>query len=83
MGNLCADIILGQDFMERHQSVVVTFNGKELALQVCALKPMKVTLPSLFTHLSSDCKPIAVKSRRHSKDNEEIRKTLGWRNNKT
>ena len=83
MGNLCAYIILGQDFMERHKSVVFTFNGKELALQVCALKPMKVTLPSLFTHLSSDCKPIAVKSRRHSKDDEEIRKTLGWRNNKT
>ena len=77
MGNLCADIILGQVFMERHKSVVFTFNGKELALQVSALKPMKVTLPSLFTHLSSDCKPIAVKSRRHSKDDEEIRKTLG------
>ena len=42
MGNLCADIILGQDFMERHKSVVFTFNGKELALQMCALKPMKV-----------------------------------------
>ena len=78
MGNLCADIILGQVFMERHKSVVFTFNGKELALQVCALKPMKVTLPSLLTHLSSDCRPIVVKSRRHSKDDEEFIKNDSW-----
>ena len=71
MENLCADIILGQDFMERHKSVVFTFNGKEPTLKVCALTPMKLPLPSLFTNLSSDCKPIAVKSRRHSKQDEE------------
>ena len=33
---------------------------------------MKVLPPSLFTHLSSDCKPIAVKSSRHTKDDEEF-----------
>ena len=27
--------------------------------------------PSLFMHLSSDCKPIAVKSRKHTKHDEE------------
>ena len=64
MGNLFADI-LGQDFMER-QTVVLTFNGKEPTLQVCALTP------SVFTHLSSDCKLIAVKSRRHTKEDEDI-----------
>ena len=72
MDNLCADIILGQDFMERHKSVVFTFNGKEPTLQLCALTPMKVPPPSLFTHRSSDCKPIAIKSRRHTKDDEEF-----------
>ena len=40
MGNLCADIILGQDFIDRHKSVVFTFNGKEPTLQVCALTPI-------------------------------------------
>ena len=40
MGNLCADIILGQDFIDRHESVVFTFNGKEPTLQVCALTPI-------------------------------------------
>ena len=38
MGNLCADIILGQDFIDRHKSVVFTFNGKEPTL--CALTPI-------------------------------------------
>ena len=72
MGNLFADIILGQDFMKRHKTVVLTFNGKEPTLQVCALTPMKVPPPSVFTHLSSDCKRIAVKSRRHTKEDEEF-----------
>ena len=71
MENFCADIILGQDFMER-QSVVFTFNGKELTLQVCVLTPIKVCPLSLFMHFSSDCKPIAVKLRRHTKDDEEF-----------
>ena len=58
--------------MERHKSGVFTFNGKEPTLQVCALIPMNVPPLSLFTHLSGDCKPIAVKSRRHTKDDEEF-----------
>ena len=33
---------------------------------------MKVPPLSLFMHLSSDCKPIAVKSQRHTKDEEEF-----------
>ena len=33
---------------------------------------MKVPPPSLFTHLSSDCEPIAFKSSRHTKDDEEF-----------
>ena len=72
MENLYADVMLGQDFMERHKSVVFTFNGKEPTLQVSALTPMEVPPPSLFMHLSSDCKQIAVKPRRHTKDDEEF-----------
>ena len=43
MGKFCADIILGQNFMERHESVVFTFNRKEPTLQVCALKVVSAT----------------------------------------
>ena len=72
MENLYADVMLGQDFMERHKSVVFTFNEKEPTLQVSALTPMEVPPQSLFMHLSSDCKQIAVKPRRHTKDDEEF-----------
>ena len=72
MGNLCADIILGQDFMEKKKSEVFTFNGNEATLQVCALTPTKVPSPSLFRHPCNDCKPIAVKSRGHVKDDKEF-----------
>ena len=64
--------VLGQDFMERHKSIVFTFNGKEPTFWVCALTSMKVPLSSLYTHLSSDCKPIAVKSRRRTKEDEGL-----------
>ena len=43
MGNLCADIILGQDFRERHKSAVFTFNGKEPTLQVCRFNTYEST----------------------------------------
>ena len=33
---------------------------------------MKIPSPSLFTHLSSDCKPTAIKSKSHTKDDEEF-----------
>ena len=33
---------------------------------------MKIPSPSLFTHLPSDCKPTAVKSKSHTKDDEEF-----------
>ena len=43
MGNLCADIILGQDFRERHKGVVFTFNGKEPTLQLCRFNTCEST----------------------------------------
>ena len=81
LDKLCADIILGQDFMGKHESVTFKFDGKEPALHVCALTAMDITPPTLFEHLTNDCKPIAVKSRKQSTDNntfitEETRKLL-------
>ena len=77
---LCADIILGQDFMGKHDSVIFKFGGKEPPLQVCALTSMDIT-PPLFEHLSEDCKPIAIKSRKQTPSNakfiaEETKKLL-------
>ena len=78
---LCADIILGQDFMGKYNSVIFKFGGKEPPLHVCALTSMDITPPPLFEHLSEDCKPIAIKSRKQTPSNakfiaEEIKMLL-------
>ena len=78
---LCADIILGQDFMGKHNSVIFKFGGKEPPLHVWALTSMDITPPPLFEHLSEDCKPIAIKSRKQTPSNgkfiaEETKKLL-------
>ena len=81
LDNLCADIILGQDFMKQHESVVFEFGGSEPTLHVLAMAAMDVPAPQLFEHLTEDCKPIAVKSRKQTKSNakfikEEVQELL-------
>ena len=63
LNNLCKDVILGQDFMRRHRSIEFKFDGSNPTLKVCAFATMNVKPPSLFKNLSSNCKPIAIKSR--------------------
>ena len=75
--NLCSDIILGQDFQSRHQSVIIDYNGPKPDLQlsndtVCGLTAASVEEPSLFPNLSGSCKPIAVKSRQYSTSDREF-----------
>ena len=64
--DLCADIILGHDVLSNHHSIEIKFNGKLPSLKVCGLATASVPAPSLFANLSTDCKPIADKSRRYS-----------------
>ena len=72
--NLCCDVLLGQDFQKRHSRMIIEYDGAESDLVVankgtCALVAAKVTkTPSLFAHLDPNCRPIAVKSRRYSKN---------------
>ena len=63
---LCADVILGQDFMRQHKSLTVDFDGERSPLKVCALAKLKIEAPALFANLSDNVKPIAMKSRRYS-----------------
>ena len=74
--NLCADIILGQDFMGQHKSVVFEFGGCEPSLHISALTAMNVPPPSLFEHLTDDCKPVAVKYNNSNFIHEETQKLL-------
>ena len=62
LDDLCADIILGQTFMEKHRVIMLSFGGYLRPLYICSLAVSNVTPPTLFTHLSKDCHPIAPKS---------------------
>ena len=87
LGNLCADVILGQDFMKQHQSVVFNFGGEKPSLivntigTVSTLTAMNIPAPRLFEHLTDDCRPIVVRSRKQTPSNakfihEELQKLL-------
>ena len=67
MANLCCDVIFGHSFLCEHSSVEIPFGGPLPPLTVSRLTAIKnIPYPSLFTNLTPDCRPIAVKSRRHS-----------------
>ena len=76
--NLCSDVILGLDFHSQHSQLVFEFGGASSELVIhpnessCALVAAKVEAVSLFSNLSSDVKPIATKSRRFSKEDQEF-----------
>jgi hypothetical protein len=72
---VCADIILGHDFLNKHSALNMTFGGggsNKPALKICNLAVANVPTPDLFANLTSDCKPVAVKSRRYSPPHREF-----------
>ncbi|XP_046841983.1 uncharacterized protein LOC124436099 [Xenia sp. Carnegie-2017] len=76
--DLCSDIILGQDFQRKHKSVVIEFGGEKPELKVpngvpvCALAAASIEEPSLFANILPECKPIASKSRKFSREDQEF-----------
>ena len=66
MPGLCSDVILGLDFQRNYQSVTFHHGGVYPPLDVCGLTTLKVELPRLFANLTTDCHPIAAKSRLYS-----------------
>ena len=66
MRNLCCEVVLGHNFLNRHSHLTILFGGTKPALQICGLATAKVQYPSHFSNLTSDCKSIAVKSRHYS-----------------
>ena len=73
--DLCADIILGHDFLCRHSVVSFPFDGDEDPIKILGVAAANVEAPSLFKNLSADCKPIAVKSYRLSNLEEQFVET--------
>ena len=70
--DLCTDVILGTDFQEQHESVVIKYGGSKPTLTFCALMTINVKPPTLFANLSKDCKPIATKPWRFSKPDQQF-----------
>ena len=70
--NLCADVILGHDILNKHKSVEVIFDGAQPPLKICGLTAASVTPPLLFANLTKDCSPVADRSRRYSSDDRDF-----------
>ena len=69
---LCFDVIIGHDFLKLHEKVVFELGGPRKPLHICGLAGMKVEPHSLFSSLSPNCKPIAIRSRNYSKTDREF-----------
>ena len=70
--DLVADVILGTEFMEQHESVHFQFNGPKPPLILCSLEAMKVDPVSLFDGIDPSVKPIQMKSRNYSQDDQKF-----------
>lgn len=69
---LCAKVILGEDFMMKYKSVEFDFHSFRPKLTVCGVATVNVDPPSLFPNLTEDCKPVSTPTRRFSKSNEDF-----------
>ena len=75
LSNLCADVLLGHDFLKLHEKVELPFGGSKPPLSICGLMAAHIAPPFLFKSVPLNCKPIATKSRRHSPADEEFIRT--------
>lgn len=72
INDLCADIIIGHDVLGKHSSLVLQFGGDKQPLKICSVLEASVPPASVFTNLSPDIKPVAVRSRRHSQEDQNF-----------
>ena len=75
--NLCAGVILGQNWQSNHESVTIKYGGQRHPLKICYLAKLNVSPPPLFENLDPNCKPFITKPRRYSdKDRKFIAKEV-------
>ena len=56
MKNLVSDVIIGEDILKLHKSVIFNFHGEKPALNICSVLPKAITeYPKLFEYLKPDC----------------------------
>ncbi|GFU66208.1 retrovirus-related Pol polyprotein from transposon opus, partial [Trichonephila clavipes] len=66
MKDLCSDVLIGHDILNRHSSVEIGFDGNRPPLTICSLAVAQVPPVSLFSNLNPDCRPLVTKSRRQT-----------------
>ncbi|GFW73116.1 retrovirus-related Pol polyprotein from transposon opus [Trichonephila clavipes] len=66
MKDLCSDVLIGHDILNRHPSVEIGFDGNRPPLTICSLAVAQVPPVSLFSDLNPDCRPLVTKSRRRT-----------------
>ena len=69
---LCADVLIGHDFLKNHSAIEISFGGALPPLQVCSLAHATVPPVSLFASLAPGIKPIATRSRRQSPEDAQF-----------
>ena len=72
LNNLATDVIIDKKIFQEHLQVTFSFGGSRPALTLNGLAKTCVPYPKLFSHLSKDCKPIADKPRKFSKNDAEF-----------
>ncbi|XP_046858568.1 uncharacterized protein LOC124452018 [Xenia sp. Carnegie-2017] len=65
---LCADLILGLYFQLQHESIAFQYGGSQPPLSVCGFNKLNMDPAEPFANLTENCRSIASKSRRYSKD---------------
>ncbi|GFW11244.1 retrovirus-related Pol polyprotein from transposon 17.6 [Trichonephila clavipes] len=66
MKDLCSDVLIGHDILNRHSSVEIRFDGNRPPLTICSLAVAQVPPVSLFSNLNPDCRLLVTKSRRQT-----------------
>ncbi|GFV22570.1 putative retrovirus-related pol polyprotein from transposon opus [Trichonephila clavipes] len=62
MKDLCSDVLIGHDILNRHSSVEIVFDGNRLPLYItiCSFAVAQVPPVSLFSNLNPDCRPLVT-----------------------
>lgn len=71
--DLCADVVIGHDILCQHSHIYMDFGGNKTPLTLCSLTQTQFEPPPLFRNMTSEVKPIANRSHRHTlSDNKFI-----------
>ena len=72
LNNLSTDVIIGEKIFQEHKKVIFNFDGSRPPLMLNALSKMAVPYPRLFSHLDKNCRPIADKTGKYSKEDADF-----------